>query len=83
MTSCIYKAARTIIVQEVFVMKKRGRPPKTRTAGRVDVKLPHGLLKEIEKLLEQQIYTSRSDFVRSAVREKLLATSGTRNSSGS
>jgi Arc/MetJ-type ribon-helix-helix transcriptional regulator len=52
--------------------KKRGRPAKS-PVGRIDVKLPRGLIEEIEKLVEQRIYLSKADFVRSAVREKLLA----------
>jgi len=70
---------RQIIVQEVFGMrrKKRGRPPKNtagaRGVGRVDVKLPHGLIQEIDALVQRRVYMTRADFVRSAVREKLLA----------
>ena len=55
--------------------KKRGRPARhTKRAGlgRVDVKLPRGLIEQIEQLVEQKIYLSRADFVRAATREKLL-----------
>ena len=41
--------------------------------GRIDVKLPRGLIQQIERLVEQKIYLSKADFVRSATREKLLA----------
>ena len=41
--------------------------------GRIDVKLPSGLVEEIEKLVARRVYMSKSDFVRSAVREKLAA----------
>ena len=39
--------------------------------GRIDVKLPRGLIDEIERLVAERIYLSKADFVRSAVREKL------------
>ena len=55
--------------------KKRGRPAK-RPVGRIDVKLPRGLFEEIEKLVEQKLYLAKADFVRSAVREKLLSPAG-------
>jgi len=41
--------------------------------GRIDVKLPSGLIEEIEKLVARRLYMSKADFVRSAVREKLAA----------
>ncbi len=59
-------------------MRRRGRPPgrprKVTTnpaVGRIDVKLPRGLIEEIEKQVTERIYLSKADFVRSAVREKL------------
>ncbi|MFO7898941.1 MAG: ribbon-helix-helix domain-containing protein [Planctomycetota bacterium] len=59
-----------------MLRRKRGRPPKNRAkargVGRVDVKLPYGLIQEIEKLVEQRIYMTKADFVRCAVRDKLL-----------
>lgn len=51
--------------------RKRGRPAK-RPVGRIDVKLPRRLIEQIEKLVEQKLYLSKADFVRSAVREKLF-----------
>ena len=73
-------------------MRKRGRPPagprraKTNPAvGRIDVKLPRGLVDEIEKLVAEGIYLSKADFVRSAVREKLrpVVQAGSEASAGS
>jgi len=52
------------------VGRRRGRPP---AVGRVDVKLPRGLVQRIEELVADRIYLSKADFVRSAVREKLTA----------
>ena len=68
-----YKDMPPIGDQEVSRMprKKRGRPAK-RPVGRIDVKLPRGLIEEIDKLVEQKLYLTKADFVRSAVREKLL-----------
>jgi Arc/MetJ-type ribon-helix-helix transcriptional regulator len=57
--------------------KTRGKPAggtvKTSGVGRIDVKLPRGLVDQIEKLVEQRMYLSKADFVRFAVRERLLA----------
>jgi len=41
--------------------------------GRIDVKLPSGLVEDIEKLVAKRVYMSKADFVRSAVREKLAS----------
>jgi Arc/MetJ-type ribon-helix-helix transcriptional regulator len=66
--------------------KTRGKPAggtgKTSGVGRVDVKLPRGLIDQIEKLVEQKMYLTKADFVRSAVRERLLAAERTANRAG-
>jgi len=66
--------------------KTRGKPAggtgKTSGVGRIDVKLPRGLIDQIEKLVEQKLYLTRADFVRSAVREKLLGTDRTASRAG-
>jgi Arc/MetJ-type ribon-helix-helix transcriptional regulator len=60
-------------------MRKRKRTkagpdtPRRPGVGRIDVKLPSGLVEEIEKLVARRVYMSKADFVRSAVREKLAA----------
>jgi antitoxin ParD1/3/4 len=37
----------------------------------ISVQLPHGLIKAMDKLVEQGIYPSRSEVIRSAIRELL------------
>jgi len=62
---------------------RRGRRPKADKArkhrrpsvGRVDAKLPDGVIEQIDRLVADRIYLTRADFVRSAVREKLLSES--------
>jgi metal-responsive CopG/Arc/MetJ family transcriptional regulator len=54
-----------------------GRPRKRIAGvGRIDVKLPRDLVDQIERLVAERIYLSKTDFVRSAVREN-LGTNGT------
>jgi len=55
--------------------KKRRRPAKG-PVGRIHARLPRGLIAQIEKLVEQKLYLTKADFVRSAVREKLLPPAG-------
>ena len=44
----------------------------TMTMAITPVRLPEGLIKELDKLVDQKVYSSKSDIIRDAVRKLIL-----------